>query len=110
MHAGLNFDRVDKSYGDTKAIDGLSLDVSPGEVVAVSGPSGERGGCWGSDPRERTRISVPVDWSPCRSVRPKRRSGFCLPTSAGSRRGPKGTRQLLQQRGSRDSINWQAEF
>lgn len=40
MRAGLNLDRVDKSFGGDKAIDGLSLDVGPGEVVAVTGPSG----------------------------------------------------------------------
>ena len=40
MHAGLIFDRVDKSYGDAKAIDDLSFDVGPGEVGAVTGPSG----------------------------------------------------------------------
>jgi multiple sugar transport system ATP-binding protein len=40
MHAGLHLDRVGKSFGDIKAIDNLSFDVNPGEVVAITGPSG----------------------------------------------------------------------
>jgi multiple sugar transport system ATP-binding protein len=40
MHAGLHFDRVGKSFGKIKAIDNLSFDVNPGEIVAITGPSG----------------------------------------------------------------------
>jgi iron(III) transport system ATP-binding protein len=38
--ARLVFDGVEKSYGARKAVDGLSLDIAPGEVVCLLGPSG----------------------------------------------------------------------
>ncbi|MDQ8700032.1 ABC transporter ATP-binding protein [Hyphomicrobium sp. LHD-15] len=34
------FDAIEKSYGEQKAVDGLSLDIAPGEVVCLLGPSG----------------------------------------------------------------------
>ena len=40
MRAGLDLERVDKAFGGVKAVDGLSLDIGPGEIVAVTGPSG----------------------------------------------------------------------
>ncbi|MFE1559475.1 ABC transporter ATP-binding protein [Streptomyces sp. NPDC058734] len=36
----VRLDGVHKEYGDTKALDGLSLEVRKGEAVAVMGPSG----------------------------------------------------------------------
>lgn len=38
--ARLSFDAVTKRYGERLALDGLSLDVEPGEVVCLLGPSG----------------------------------------------------------------------
>ncbi|MER5432982.1 ABC transporter ATP-binding protein [Streptomyces sp. NPDC002588] len=34
------FDRVSKSYGDVRAVDGLTLALHPGETVALLGPNG----------------------------------------------------------------------
>ncbi len=34
------FEAIEKSYGEQKAVDGLSLDIVPGEVVCLLGPSG----------------------------------------------------------------------
>ena len=34
------FDQVTKSYGDTRAVDGLTLTLRPGETVALLGPNG----------------------------------------------------------------------
>ncbi|MFJ8014395.1 ABC transporter ATP-binding protein [Streptomyces sp. NPDC096339] len=36
----VRLDGVHKEYGDTKALDGLSLEIRAGEAVAVMGPSG----------------------------------------------------------------------
>jgi iron(III) transport system ATP-binding protein len=38
--ARLVFDGVEKGYGTRKAVDGLSLDIAPGEIVCLLGPSG----------------------------------------------------------------------
>jgi iron(III) transport system ATP-binding protein len=38
--ARLTFDRVERRYGETGALAGLSLDISPAEVVCLLGPSG----------------------------------------------------------------------
>ena len=42
VHAGVEVRLVDlrRSYGPVRALDGLSLDVRPGELVALLGPSG----------------------------------------------------------------------
>ena len=37
---GVRFDNVTKRFGDNVVLDGLSLDVAPGERVSVIGPSG----------------------------------------------------------------------
>ncbi len=34
------FDQVSKAYGDVRAVDGLTLDLSPGQTVALLGPNG----------------------------------------------------------------------
>ncbi|EFL34645.1 nodulation ABC transporter NodI [Streptomyces viridochromogenes DSM 40736] len=34
------FDQVSKAYGTVRAVDGLTLDLSPGETVALLGPNG----------------------------------------------------------------------
>ncbi|MGT2526784.1 ABC transporter ATP-binding protein [Streptomyces nojiriensis] len=39
-HVVVRLDDVHKEYGDTKALDGLSLEIRAGEAVAVMGPSG----------------------------------------------------------------------
>ncbi|MCE8040438.1 MULTISPECIES: ABC transporter ATP-binding protein [unclassified Halomonas] len=38
--AGLMIDRVSKCFGEQQAVDSLSLDIEPGEFVALLGPSG----------------------------------------------------------------------
>jgi len=38
--AKLTFDAVTKAYGERPAVDGLSLEIAPGEVVCLLGPSG----------------------------------------------------------------------
>ncbi|MEV7590814.1 ABC transporter ATP-binding protein [Streptomyces sp. NPDC089922] len=38
--AAVRLDSVHKEYGDTRALDGLSLEITSGEAVAVMGPSG----------------------------------------------------------------------
>ena len=38
--AGVAIDGVDLAYGDVQALQGLTLRVAPGEIVAVVGPSG----------------------------------------------------------------------
>lgn len=66
----VGFDQVSKSYGDVRAVDGLTLALHPGETVALLGPNGagksttldlllglkrpDRGrvGVFGTDPRE----------------------------------------------------------
>ncbi|WP_328423798.1 ABC transporter ATP-binding protein [Streptomyces sp. NBC_00443] len=68
--AVVGFDRVSKSYGDVRAVDGLTLALHPGETVALLGPNGAgksttldlllglkrpdsgRVGVFGTDPRE----------------------------------------------------------
>lgn len=39
MRAGLVLEHVDKSFAGARAIERLSLDVGPGEIVAITGPS-----------------------------------------------------------------------
>ena len=39
-HASVEFRGVVKQYGDHRVLNGISLQVSPGEVVAILGPSG----------------------------------------------------------------------
>ncbi|MFE5918418.1 ABC transporter ATP-binding protein [Streptomyces sp. NPDC056468] len=66
----VGFDQVSKSYGDVRAVDGLTLALHPGETVALLGPNGAgksttldlllglkrpdsgRVGVFGTDPRE----------------------------------------------------------
>ncbi len=36
----LSLDTVVKDFGKTRAVDGISLSVGPGEIVAMVGPSG----------------------------------------------------------------------
>ena len=37
---GVEFDDLHRHYGDVRALDGLTLTISPGELVALLGPSG----------------------------------------------------------------------
>src|SRR4051812_31476647 len=37
---GVTIDNVAKSFGETPALHGVSLDIRPGELVALLGPSG----------------------------------------------------------------------
>lgn len=36
----LNINNIQKRFGDTTALDGISFDIDPGEIVAILGPSG----------------------------------------------------------------------
>ncbi len=38
--AGLHIRGLRKWYGDTRALDGLDVDVSPGEILGIAGPNG----------------------------------------------------------------------
>ncbi len=38
--AKLTFEHVERRYGDSKALNGVSLEVAPGEIVCLLGPSG----------------------------------------------------------------------
>ena len=38
----LEIDQLSFSYGTRKVLDGVSFDVAPGEIVALTGPNGAR--------------------------------------------------------------------
>jgi iron(III) transport system ATP-binding protein len=38
--ARLTFEKLERRYGETRALDGVELDIAPGEVVCLLGPSG----------------------------------------------------------------------
>ena len=38
--ARLTFEKLERRYGETRALDGVDLDIAPGEVVCLLGPSG----------------------------------------------------------------------
>ncbi|MGI9254365.1 MAG: ABC transporter ATP-binding protein [Thermomicrobiales bacterium] len=40
MSAGVSIKSIQKQYGTVKALDGVSLEVAPGEMIALLGPSG----------------------------------------------------------------------
>ncbi|MDQ1631033.1 MAG: type transport system ATP-binding protein, partial [Frankiaceae bacterium] len=40
VDAVVRLDGLHKSYGSTKAVNGLDLAIAPGEVVALLGPNG----------------------------------------------------------------------
>lgn len=40
MHNGLHLNNLEKSYSGLPALSGLSLDIKPGEIIAITGPSG----------------------------------------------------------------------
>ena len=40
MNSGLEIKTVNKSFAEIRAVRGLSLDVGPGEIIALTGPSG----------------------------------------------------------------------
>lgn len=40
MSVSINIDKVVKKYGDTVVVNGLSVDIMPGEFFTLLGPSG----------------------------------------------------------------------